>query len=147
LSDRLFEHEVGQLLELRKCIGRVGEDEVIGTGCLVKETEDISAQEGDVILATEGLQKAANEGDVLGIELYGGDMRAAAGQEFEGDAARAGKEIQGAWGICLEVDVGTEDIEEVLLGEVGSGPRLEGSRDIKMASAVFASNDTHRLTG
>ena len=134
------------MLELRKRIGRVGEDEVIGTGCLVEETENIGAQKGDIVLAAEGLQKAANEGDVLGIELYSGDMRAAAGQEFEGDTARAGKEIQGAWGICLEVDIGTEDIEEVLLGEVRSGPRLEGSWDIKMASAVFASNDTHRFT-
>jgi len=135
--------EVGQLGELGQGVGRVGKDEVVGAGGTAEEAQDIGAQQGDVVFCLQGLQEAADETDVLGIQLHGGDVGAAAGEEFKGDAAGAGKEVQGTWGIAFEVDIGAQDIEQVFLGEVRGGTRLESAWDVEVATPVFSCNDSH----
>ena len=65
--------------------------------------------------------------------------------QFQCDAARSGKEVKGIGRILFKIDIGTEDIEQVLLGEVRSGTRLEGTGDVEVTTTVFPCNNSHSL--
>ena len=67
--------------------------------------KDVGTKKGDVGVGAEGVHKLANEGDVLLVELYGGDMGTAAREKFKGDASCAGKEVEGTGRLVLKVDV------------------------------------------
>ena len=71
------------------------------------------------------------------------DAATTAREKFEGNAARASEEVERRR--FLEIDVGAEDVEEVLLGEICGGTRLEGAGHFEMAAFVFTRYDTHSV--
>jgi len=77
------------------------------------------------------------------VEFDADDTATTTGQQFEGDAASAGEEIQSLG--SLKVDVLGEHIEDVLLGKVRCRSRLETPWDIEVSSLIFSSNDAHEI--
>ena len=98
-------NKIWQALEFGQGIRWIGKDEIETLACLAEVTEHVGAQERHLRFGVKGFQEAADERAMLRIELYGSDMRAASRQQFEGYAARAGKEVEGARLICLEINV------------------------------------------
>jgi hypothetical protein len=72
-------------------------------------------------------------------------MGTATRKEFEGDAACTRKEIERTGSLLLEVDVGPEDIKEILLGEICGGTSLERTGDIEMTTAIFTCYNSHDI--
>jgi len=147
-EDALTENKVGNLRQIWQRIGRVGEDEVELLVATLQEAEYVAADRDDgrgdaVVAAGELLQTLPDEVEVVAVGLYAYYLLTASGEEFEGDAAGAGEEIEGAG--VIEVDVSVEDIKDVFLGEVGSRTCLEGTRDVEMSTFVFPCDNAHRL--
>ena len=78
---------------------------------------------------------------VVAVEFDADDAAAASREEFEGDAARAGEQVEGLG--TVEFDVLNEHVEDVLLGKVGGRPRLERARNVEVTALVFSGNDSH----
>ena len=152
--------EVGQGLNFLQGVGRIGKDEVELLMAGLDEAEHIAADcyhirdsppvirsgrtaalSGGGGPSAELFQAVLNEAVVVAVELDADDATTATREQFEGDATRAGEEVEGLG--TVEVDVLNEHVEDVLLGEVGSGPRLERARNVEMTALVFSSNDSH----
>ena len=154
-----LEDEIGQRGEFLEGIGRVGKDEVELLVAGLDETEDVAADcyhIGDsppvIRFATHSgggpsaklLQAVLNEAVVVAVEFDADDVTAASREQFKGNAARAGEEVEGLG--TVEVDVLNEHVEDVLLGKIRRRPRLERARNIEVAALVFSCNDSHTLT-
>ena len=140
-EDAFFEDEVGNLGQFLQGVGRVGKDEVELLAAGLDETEHVATQREGLGVGIQFLQAVADEAVVVAVLLDADHLAAAAGEEFERDAARAGEEVEG--GGSVEVDVAGEHVEDVLLGKVGGWPRLERARNLKVASLVFPSYNPH----
>ena len=132
--------EVGELAELGQGIGGVCKDEGELFGAAGEVFEHV-APDSDGSGIAQGGEHLANEAEMLVVFLDADDAPGSAREELEGDAARAAKEVEGME--AFKVEVGTEDVEEVLLGEVGGGSCLEGGGDGEVASFVFSGYGTH----
>ena len=75
------------------------------------------------------------------VEFDADHTAATAGEQFEGDAACAGEEIQRLG--ALEVDILRQHIEDILLGEVRCRPRLETPWNIEVPSFISSSYNPH----
>ena len=138
-----LKHEVGQPLYVGQGIWRIGEDEIEGLGSPPKKPEHISPQESHLLRGFERLEELADERAVLRIELNRCHMRASSRQQFQRYTTSACKEVESPWSIRLKVDIGTQHIKEVFLGEIRRGTSLERARHIKMPATVFACYYSH----
>ena len=89
----------------------------------------------------QGFEHTADEGSMLAVLFYADYFRAAAREEFERNAARAGKKIEGTG--LLKIQISPYYVEQVFFCKVGGGTGLEASGHFKMAAFVFSGNDTH----
>ena len=147
-----LEDEIGQRGEFLEGIGRVGKDEVELLFAGLDETEDVAADcyhigDSPPVIRSGGgpsaklLQAVLNEAVVVAIEFNADDVAAASREQFKGNAARAGEEVEGLG--TVEVDVLNEHVEDVLLGKIRRRPRLERTRNVEVTALVFPSNDSH----
>ena len=132
------EDEVGELAEVGECVGRVGEDEVEGSGRRGREVaKDIATHEqvpvaGDVELFGDLLDEL-----LLGTAQFDADdVGGTSAEEFEADAACPAEEVEGA--TAFEGHAALEDVEEGLFGKVRGGACLEVAGRVEAASAVLA---------
>jgi len=135
--------EVGYGLYIGQGIGRVGENDVELPLATFEETEHVAPDEGVV----DGLHLAdtlLNETCMVAIHLYAYYITASATEQFERYAACAGKEVEGV--VAVEVYVACHHVEDVLLGEVSCGARLEGARHVEMASFILSGDYSHGLS-
>jgi hypothetical protein len=140
-----LEQEGRECREAGEVIRGIGKDKIesIREGCLpgAEVPEDVSTQKGEGLPYPQGGGGTGNEGGMKRMLLHGSDAGTAPGEEFEGNAPCAGKEIQCGKG--FEVNQVGEYVEKVLLGEVGGGPGLESRRRLKAPMAVYTAYDTH----
>ena len=94
------------------------------------------------IVALKFAEALLDEAVVVAIHFDADDVGTAARYQFEGDAARAREEVEGCG--AFKVHITRQDIEDVLLGKVGSGSCLETPWNLKVPSLVYACNDSHR---
>ena len=141
LEQAFLEDEIRNLGQLFQGIGRIGKDEVELLFARLDEAEHV-ATKGDADLGIELLQAIGDETVVVAIHLNADDMGAATRYQFEGDAARTREEVEGCG--AFKVHIACQDIEDVLLGKVGSGSCLETPWNLKVPSLVYACNDSHR---
>ena len=133
--------DVGQFGNLRQDVWRVGKDEVELLAALCHELEDVGAnRQGGRVLQL--VDKLLDEAMVSHIELHADHVTAAAADEFERDATRAGEEVECRRSLA-EVEIALQNIEEVLLGEVRCGTCREGARHLEVPAFVFAGDDSH----
>ena len=155
LEQSTLDNQVGQRGQLLQSVGRVGKDEVELLFAGLDETECVAADcyhigDSPPVIRSGGgpsaklLQAVLNEAVVVAIEFNADDVTAASREQFKGNAARAGEEVEGLG--TVEVDVLNEHVEDVLLGKIRRRPRLERARNIEVAALVFSCNDSHTLT-
>lgn len=161
-------HEVGYFGQLWQGVGRVGEDEVesplvpvglfncVGAafkvrlllrrvrvcGGFLQVSECVGSQEG-VVVGIDFVHALADEAGMVAVEFHADDVAAASGEQFERDASGAGKEVECA--ASVEVDVSAEHVEDVLFGKVSGGSCLKGAWDVESPSFVFSCDDAHLL--
>ena len=142
LQQSLLKDKTGNLGQFLQGIGRIGKDEIKLLFARLDETEHV-ATKWNAGLGIEFLQTVGDETVVVAIHLNADDMGAATRYQFEGDAARTREEVEGS--DVLKVHIARQNIENILLGKVGSGPGLERARHIKPSSLVFTRNNPHVL--
>ena len=140
LEQIVLEDEVGDGIDVVKGIGRVGKDEVELLAATLDKPEHIAADEHVGIGAQLG-HALADEVGMVAVGLDADHLRAASRQHLERYAARAGKEVErhGA----VEVYISIEHIEDILLGKVCSGSRLERTWYIEVASLIYSCDNSH----
>ena len=141
LEQAFLEDETWNLGQFFQGIGRIGKDEVELQFARLDEAEHV-ATKGDADLGIELLQAIGDETVVVAIHFDADDVGTAARYQFEGDAAGAREEVEGCG--AFKVHITRQDIEDVLLGKVGSGSCLETPWNLKVPSLVYACNDSHR---
>ena len=136
------EDEVGQLGQPLEGVGWVGKNNVerSGNASEVAEHIGLNRMPGGV---GKLMAYLINIGVVGEVPLHGNHLAAAARQELEADAARAGKEVEHS-PYLVEVEAVGKDVEEVFLGEVGGGTGLEGLGNVEATVAVLSSYNTQK---
>lgn len=136
----VLEDAVGQGRQRGQGVGRVGKDEVVLQRSCIDEAEDVAADEAEVVDAE---LPACGYDEVLLCmsELDACDLSCSSADALYTDAARSGKEVQNV--AALDVDAVGEEVEEALLGKVGSRPRGDISRGHQSAPPICTGNDTH----
>ena len=144
LEQALRKDDVGQFGQLRQGVGRIGKDEVELLAALRHELKGITAY-GQACLVLKLVEKLLDEAMVSSVKLHANDATATSADEFERDASRAGEEVESCR-LLAEVDVGLQDIEEILLGKVRRGPCREATGHVEVPAFVFACDDSHVFT-
>ena len=137
------QNEVGKLRKVAQRIGRIGKDEVELLPTTLQKAEDIAADEHVSVVAKFG-KTAANEVGVVAVGLYTNHLFAASADQFERNAARSGKEIEGRY--AVEINVSPQHIEDIFLGKIGRRPRFKRARNIEMAAFIASRDDSHALS-
>ncbi len=140
LQQVVAEDEAREGCEVLEGVGRVGEDEVELLMTFLQETEHVATDE-DVVCRADLLHALGDEGGVVAISLHTDDGCTAAGEHLKRDAAGTGEEVEG--GGVVEVDIAIEDIEDVLLGEVGGRTCLESSWYVEVPTFILSGYDSH----
>jgi len=141
LEHLLFEDEAGDGGQFGESVGWVGENEVELLLAGADEAEDVAADEDVVAVGRYLLHTLADERGVVAVCLHAYHRRATARQHLERYAARACKEVESVGSV--KVDVSADDVEDVLLGEVGGGSCLEGSGNVEVATLVYSCYYSH----
>ena len=136
----LFEDEVRNRGNLLQRIGRVGKDKVELLMTALEETEHVGTQWNAGLLA-QFLDALADKAVMIPVHLYADHLTAASRQQFQRDAACAREEVEGR--SVFEVHILHQHVEDVLLGKVGSGPRLKRTRNVEVPSLVFSCYNPH----
>ena len=140
LQQSLFEDKVRNRGNLLQRIGWVGKDEVELLVTTLKESEHVGTQ-GNASIVAQFLDALADKTVMVPVHLYADHLLTASRQQFQRDAACAREEVEGR--SVFEVHILHQHVEDVLLGKVGSGPRLKRTRNIKMTSLLFFSYNPH----
>lgn len=117
-----IQNEVWNLGEFFQSVGWIGKDEIELLLAGSQETEHIATNQKILVFA-QFLEALSDKVGMVAVCLYADDTLATAGNQFQRDAACAGKEIEGCG--VLEVDVILQNIKDVLLCEIGGWSRLE----------------------
>lgn len=132
---------VGEFGEFTKRVGRIGKDEVEAAVGALDETKCIAADG-----MGSGIAKCAKTGgdetEMLTVALHTRHLLTATTEKFERDAASSGKEIEDT--AVFEVNISTEDVENVFFGEVGRRTCLETMGHIEALAFVFTGYNAHR---
>ena len=146
-EDALFEkvaieYEVWNLGKFLQRIWRIGKDEIEFLLAGSQEAEYIATNQKILVFA-QFLEALSDEVGMVAVSFYADDTLAATGNQFQGDAACAGKEVEGC-GI-LEVDVILQNIKDVLLCEIGGWSSLKRTGNVEMATLILSCYDSHNL--
>ena len=140
----LLEDDVRDGGQFLQRVWRVGKDNVELLVARLQKAEDVAANRDDA-LCSQFLQTLLDETVVLTVKLYTDDRFTSARKQFQRDAARAGKEVQGS--STVEVDILRQHIEDILLGKVRGRPCLEGTWNVEVAALVSSCDDAHGVNG
>ena len=141
LQQAVPEDQVGQRRQVVQGVGRVGKDEVESLVAFVQEAEHVGPQQG-AVRGFQGIHHLADEFEMLGVALHRDHPSATAREQLDGDAARAGEQVQ-CHGAFLEIQVAVEHVEQVLFRKVRRGPCLEVVRHVEVPAFVNAGDDSH----
>ena len=136
-----FEYHVGKFGDFLQHIGRVCKDEVELLPALTDVLEDI-AFNGDGRKVLQLVYELLDEPEMQRILLYAYDTGTSTGKQFKSDATGSCKQVKGNRFI-FPINIGIKNVEEILLGKVGSGTCLECTGNIEMTSLVFTCYYTH----
>ena len=136
-----IQYHVGKFGDFLQHIGRVCKDEVELLPALADVLEHI-ALNGDGRKVLQLVYKLLDEPEMQRILLYAYDTGTSTGKQFKSDAASSCKQVKGN-GFLFPINIGIKNVEEILLGKVGSGTCLECTGDIEMTSLVFTCYYTH----
>jgi hypothetical protein len=140
LQQVLLEDEAWNLRQFLQGVGRVGEDDVELLPATLQEPEHI-ATDKHVLVDVEFLHALLDEVRMVAVGFHAHHGGTATREQFQRDAARAGKQVQ-----CrgtIEIHISVHHVEDVLLRHVGGRTGLERFWDVEMPSLVFPSNDSH----
>ena len=133
--------DVGKFGYLRQDVWRVGKDEVELLATFRHELQGI-ASDGQCRRVLKLVEKLLDEAMVAHVKLHADDAAATSTDKFKRDTTRAGKKVECCR--CLaEVEIALQDVEEVLLCEIGRRTCREGTRYLEMSAFVFAGDDSH----
>ena len=104
------------------------------------EPEHVATDE-HVVWCADFRDALLDEAGVVAVFLHADHPPAAAREQLQRDAACARKEVEG--GRVVQVEVAPDDVEDVLLGEVGRRPRLECAGNLEMTTLIDTSDDAH----
>ena len=135
-----IEYEVWNLGELLQCVWRIGKDEIKLLLAGSQEAEHVATNQKILVFA-QFLEAFSDKVGMVAVCFYTDDTLAATGNQFQGDAACAGKEVEGC-GI-LEIDVILQNIKDVLLCEICSWSRLERTWYVEVATLILSCYDSH----
>ena len=138
-----IEYEVWNLRKLLQRVWRIGKDEIELLLAGSQEAEYIAANQKIPVFA-QFLETLADEVGVVAVCLYADDALATSGNEFQRDAARTGKEVEG--GCILKIDVTLQNIKDILLCKICCRPRLERTWNVEMATLILSCYDSHIFT-
>lgn len=140
----LPKYRIGDVLQVFQGIGRVGKDDVVLLFALLAELESIG-MERNPCGVFQLFGQPLKELPVLEIFLHTYHPAASSANQFQTDAASAGKQVKSLGTVILKVDVVVfENVEKPFLCEVGRGARLEMGWSGEVAAFVFSSDDSHR---
>ena len=128
-----IQNEVWNLWEFLQSVRWIGKDEIKLLLAGSQEAEHIATNQKILVFA-QFLEALSDEVGMVAVCFYADDTLAATGNQFQGDAACACKEVEGS-GI-LKVDVTLQYVKDVLFSKICSWTRLESSRYIEMASLI-----------
>ena len=137
-----IEYEVWNLGELLQCVWRIGKDEIELLLACSQEAEYIATNQKILVFA-QFLEALSDKVGMVAVSFYTDDTLAATGNQFQGDAACAGKEVEGC--NILEVYVILQNIKDVLLCEIGGWSSLKRTGNVEMATLILSCYDSHNL--
>lgn len=135
-----LEHLARDLGETGHIIGWIGEDEIILAGTGSDKAQSVATHQGMVFIA-QRLHGLVDETGLCGSLFHRSDVRRASREQFQRYCACAGKEIKSPH--ALQIGHILDHIEDILLGEVGGGPRSYIGGHVEAASPVFSSDYAH----
>ena len=135
-----IQYEVWNFREFLQSVRWIGKDEIKLLLAGSQEAEYIAANQKIPVFA-QFLETLADEVGMVAVCFYTDDTLAATGNQFQRDAACAGKEVEGC-GI-LEIDVILQNIKDVLLCEICSWSRLERTWYVEVATLILYCYDSH----
>lgn len=137
----MLEDEIRNGRQRFQGVRRIGKDKIE----LFSTSFDISEGVGAKWNASVGLHcfhDFADESEMLRIVFNGYDPIAPPRKQFDTDASRAGKQIQGTDTVG-EVDIVSEHVEQVFFSEIRRRTSLEGVRYFEVSSSVYAADYSH----
>ena len=135
-----IQNEVWNLREFLQSVRWIGKDEIKLLLAGSQEAEHIATNQKILVFA-QFLEALSDEVGMVAVSFYADDTLAATGNQFQGDAACAGKEVEGS-GI-LEIDVILQNIKDVLLCEICSWSRLERTWYVEVTTLILSCYDSH----
>ena len=135
-----IQYEIWNFREFLQSVRWIGKDEIKLLLAGSQKTEHIATNQKILVFA-QFLEALSDEVGMVAISFYTDDTLAATGNQFQGDAACAGKEVEGC-GI-LEVDVILQNIKDVLLCKICCRTRLKRTWNVEMASLILSCYDSH----
>ena len=121
-------------------VGRVGKDKVKGLATCFQKFEDISPNEQQIV-GTQFRKTLSNESGVIAISFYAHHLLTSATGQFQGDASRAGKEVERHF--AVEIGVALQHVEDVFFGEICCRARLERAWNVETTAFIAASDNSH----
>ena len=135
-----IQNEVWNFREFLQSVRWIGKDEIKLLLAGSQEAEHIATNQKILVFA-QFLEALSDEVGMVAVCFYADDTLAATGNQFQRDAACAGKEVEGC-GI-LEIDVILQNIKDVLLCEICGWSRLERTGNVEMATLILSCYDSH----
>ena len=135
-----IQYEVWNLRKFLQRVWRIGKDEIKLLLAGLQEAEHIATNQKILVFA-QLLKTLADEVGVVAVCLYADDALATSGNEFQRDAARSGKEVEG--GCILKIDVTLQNIKDILLCKICCRARLERTWNVEMATLILSCYDSH----
>ena len=135
-----IQYEIWNLREFLQSVRWIGKDEIKLLLAGSQKTEHIATNQKILVFA-QFLEALSDKVGMVAVCFYADDTLAATGNQFQRDAACAGKEVEGC-GI-LEVDVILQNIKDVLLCEIGGWSRLKRTGNVEMATLILSCYDSH----
>ena len=136
-----LQNHIGKFGDLLQHIRGICKDEVELLPALTDVLEHI-ALNGDGRKVLQLVDKLLDELEMQRILLNAYNTGTSTGKQFESDAAGSCKQVKGN-GFLFPINIGIKNVEEILLGKVGSGTCLECTGNIEMTSLVFTCYYTH----
>ena len=138
-----IQNEVWNFREFLQSVGWIGKDEIKLLLAGSQKTEHIATNQKILVFA-QLLETLADEVGVVAVCFYADDALATSGNEFQRDAARTGKEVEG--GCILKIDVTLQNIKDILLCKICCRARLERTWNVEMATLILSCYDSHIFT-
>ena len=135
-----IQNEVWNLREFFQSVGWVGKDEIELLLAGSQEAEHVATNQKILVFA-QLLEALSDKVGMVAVCLYADYTLATAGNQFQRDAACAGKKVEGCG--VLEVDIILQNIKNVLLCEIGGWSRLKRTGYVEMATLILSCYDSH----